>query len=528
MVSTASPPVSIQRRPPAKKLVLVISALVTASAIGLVVLATHWPFSKNEVLEDLREASDSQVTVRSFRETFFPSPGCVLEGVVFAHAKNELKPLITIDRVTVRGSYHGLLTQHVEKIVAEGMRVSVPAFGTGQALHTTKSKITVDEIIANGAIVDFAYHDRDHTPLQFDVHEARLRNVSWNGPMNYEIRVHNPEPPGEVSASGLFGVWNQDNPGETPVSGEYHFENADLSFYKAIAGTLSSQGKFSGKVSHIDISGNTNTPDFEVKSSGHKVNLTAAFTAYVDAIHGDTFLERVEADLWKTHIVAEGSVAKSANGPGKTAILNLRSVRGRIQDLLMLFITANRSPMSGPVTFKARAEIPPGPGPFLKKIKLRGQFGIEGGAFSDASTQQSVNKLSASALGEKDKSDPETALTDLSGEEDLANGVTTFTNLSFGIAGAHARFHGTYNLLNQRIDLRGKMRVDTKISKTESGAKALLLKAMDPFFRKKKNGEVVPVHIGGTYDHPTYGLDLGDKNTRNPRATPGGAWDKKK
>jgi hypothetical protein len=31
---------------------------------------------------------------------------------------------------------------------------------------------------------------------------------------------------------------------------------------------------------------------------------------------------------------------------------------------------------------------------------------------------------------------------------------------------------------------------------------------MSPFFKHKKNGEVVPVHITGTYDHPNFGLDL--------------------
>jgi hypothetical protein len=52
------------------------------------------------------------------------------------------------------------------------------------------------------------------------------------------------------------------------------------------------------------------------------------------------------------------------------------------------------------------------------------------------------------------------------------------------------------------------MRVDTEISKTTTGVKALLLKAIDPFFKKKRKGEVVPVHITGTYEHPQFGLDL--------------------
>jgi hypothetical protein len=59
------------------------------------------------------------------------------------------------------------------------------------------------------------------------------------------------------------------------------------------------------------------------------------------------------------------------------------------------------------------------------------------------------------------------------------------------------------------------MKVDTKISKTSSGAKALLLKIMDPLFRKKKKGEIVPVHILGTYEKPQFGLDLSNKDEKN-------------
>jgi hypothetical protein len=63
-------------------------------------------------------------------------------------------------------------------------------------------------------------------------------------------------------------------------------------------------------------------------------------------------------------------------------------------------------------------------------------------------------------------------------------------------------------LISHKIDLHGQLQVDTKISNTTSGAKAILLKMMDPFFKKKRKGEVLPVRISGTYEHPSFGLDL--------------------
>jgi hypothetical protein len=58
------------------------------------------------------------------------------------------------------------------------------------------------------------------------------------------------------------------------------------------------------------------------------------------------------------------------------------------------------------------------------------------------------------------------------------------------------------------------MKIDTKISKTSSGPKALLLKIMDPLFRKKKKGEIVPVHVLGTYEKPQFGLDLANNDKK--------------
>jgi hypothetical protein len=109
--------------------------------------------------------------------------------------------------------------------------------------------------------------------------------------------------------------------------------------------------------------------------------------------------------------------------------------------------------------------------------------------------------------------DAETVLTNLQGRVVLEGGIAKFSDLSFGIPGADASMYGTYSLLDHKIDLHGRMRVDTKISKTTTGMKSLLLKAMDPFFKKKNKGEVVPVHISGTYEHPLFGLDL-----TNPKA----------
>jgi AsmA-like C-terminal region len=486
--------------------------IIFAVCVGLLVVAgvfcvKYWPFSENSVREDLAEASDSVVTIRSYHPTYFP-PGCTREGVEFRHGKNNLK-LITINKLVVEGSYVGIFRRHVPRITADGARVFVPPFGANVQFHSQHSSIVVDELIANGTGVEFISADRKTSSLIFDVHEALLRSVRWGSPIAYRLKFHNPNPPGEISVEGRFGAWADGHPQDTPMSGNYTFENADLGVYGGIGGTLSSKGKFDGQFKHINVSGTTDTPDFVVRSGGHKRSLSSHFDAYVDAMRGDTFLNRVEARLGRTIVIARGAVA-STGSKGKVANLHFSSGRGHIEDILGLFVTAPRSPMSGDLSFVAHAQLPPGDRPFLEKIKLVAQFGIDDGSFRPE-TQKDVNALSAGARGEN-KDDPETVLTDLKGEVGLSSGVAQFSDLDFGVPGAKAHLHGTYNIVNYRIDLHGNMKVDTKISKTSSGAKALLLKIMDPLFRKKRTGEVVPVHILGTYEKPQFGLDFSNNN----------------
>ena len=127
-----------------------------------------------------------------------------------------------------------------------------------------------------------------------------------------------------------------------------------------------------------------------------------------------------------------------AGQAGKTASLSMGSKDGRIQDLLLLFTKAPQAPTSGMVSFNAKVSLPSGQKPFLKKVELLGDFGIDAGSFSKSDTQQGINSLSQGALGEKnhkvdDDSAPRSVLSDLKGHVSLKNGIATFSNLSFGV-----------------------------------------------------------------------------------------------
>jgi hypothetical protein len=146
-------------------------------------------------------------------------------------------------------------------------------------------------------------------------------------------------------------------------------------------------------------------------------------------------------------------------------------------------------------------------------VELAGTFGIDTGSFTKPQTQEGVNKLSAESRDQDDRN-PATVLSGLKGRVKLKEGTATFSDLAFGIPGASAQLHGTYQVISHKVDLHGTLKMDSTLSRTAHGPKAVIMKIMDPFFKKKPKGSEVPVKITGTYEKPLFGLDLhGEKES---------------
>ena len=102
----------------------------------------------------------------------------------------------------------------------------------------------------------------------------------------------------------------------------------------------------------------------------------------------------------------------------------------------------------------------------------------------------------------------------------MKKGVVKFSKLAFGVEGASLAMAGTYNMDSGQLDFRGKLRLDAKLSQTTTGMKSFFLKAVDPFFKGKDGGTVLPIKITGTKDQPKYGLDLHDKANKELAPAP--------
>jgi len=495
-----------------------IGGLLALVVIGCaaVLVASRWPFTRDTIVRTLQEKFSSKVELKTFHGTYF-TPGCVAEGVTFRrNSDRNAPPIATIEKLTIQGAYWEFFStpKRVRRVKIEGLHIfaSPRSERTDNQARPSSSleqfALIIDEITADGAVVEFASDEPGTEPLKFEIHKLTLNSVADDRSISFHAALLNAKPPGEIRADGQFGPLQPQNVGRTFLSGSYVFEHADLGVFPGIGGTLSSTGKFNGVLEHIEVAGSTDVPDFQAKRSAHAVHLKTQFHAIVNGMQGDVALQSVHAQFGRTSVVSQGEVATKAGSEGKTVSLDATELQGRIQDWLRLLSKADRPALTGAMNFMAQVMVPPGERSFIERVNLQGDFGIDAMSFTRSTTQEKVDSLSQVAQGEKENDDPTSVIENLKGHVALKNAVATFSDLSFSVPGALARMHGTFGLLTEQINLHGSLQVDNKLSKGTMGMKSFLLKVVEPFLKKKSAGEIVPIKIGGSFDHPSYGLDL--------------------
>jgi hypothetical protein len=86
------------------------------------------------------------------------------------------------------------------------------------------------------------------------------------------------------------------------------------------------------------------------------------------------------------------------------------------------------------------------------------------------------------------------------------------TDLAYELPGATVNLAGQYSLDGKEFNFTGKVRTKAPLSNmVASKWKSVLLKPIDPFFKKDGAGAQIPIRITGTGDKPHVGLKLGGK-----------------
>lgn len=480
----------------AKKIATVtIVGVALVVACGVFLVHRFWPFTEESVRSRLAQSTSAQIRFGNFHTRFFP-PGCVAEDVVIRRNSGGL--FITVSRMIIRSTLFGLFRQHLSTLQAEDMHVELSHSDLVGANYSGQ-QITIDHFIADGSLLEIA-QGAGRQPLRFTFHKFRLQNLGGSGKTKFSAIFDNPMPAGLLHTSGQFGPWNA-NSSATPVSGQYSLQNADLGVFEGLGGKITTSGSFNGTFKQMEVEGTTLTPEFEVTSTRHKLPLQTRFEASVNAITGETNLHDVKAKLGHDELDAFGSIAAQSDGK-RAAVIQLTCTRGRIEDTFYPFISG-RSPITGDVGFRIRVVIPAGQESFVKKIKLESEFQILNAALTNSQTESRMNQIAQGPHQKELFRDSQ-----WQGRVNVTDGVANVSRLVVQEGDASAEFHGSYNLLNQRLNIHGKLATQASLSKTTSGIKAVFAKAIEPLLKKHRKEKIIPVKITGTYQHPSFGLDM--------------------
>lgn len=441
------------------------------------------------------------------------------EGLALRPKQTPQTPLLAMKKFSFEVDLGSLWERPalVRRVRLEGLEINLPPKGQRPSMSGKPAEapsegkapaVRIQEVIADGARYVMLPKDPEKAPLVFDIHKLTLTDAGPGVAMRYRAELTNAKPPGLIRCEGTLGPWITAKPSETPLTGKYVFEKADLGVFKGIAGTLASTGQFKGVLNELEVDGETRTPDFRLTSAGNAVKLTTKYHAFVDGTNGNTLLEPVTATLGSTVFECKGGVVRYAGEKGKTVDLDVKMLRGRLDDVLHLAMKGDRPLMTGGMTLALKFKLPPGKGAVEDKLVTSGVFKLKGARFTSAEIQSKLDDLSRRAQGKPS----EEGLTDLpvemGGRFDVAGGVIRFPELKFAVPGAQVELTGSYSFSSEAIDFHGTSRTDARLSQMmKTGWKRLALKPVDPFFAKQGSGTVFNIAITGTREAPKFGRE---------------------
>ena len=512
-----------------KRRLLIAGLLLATIAASLFAAYVIWDLRprriEDRIIASLIARFDSQVTVGSADISVFPALTTSGTDLTFRYqGRTDVPPLITIPSFAASAPISGLLGQrlHLGSVRLEGLRIYVPpdrlqANGDDAGVPKPRlrgriPRLFIDELVAREASLEIASKKRDRLPRIFEIHDLVMNDFADDRPAKFQAGITNPIPRGRVETNGTFGPWQADEPRLTQVNGQYTFKDANLDDIKGISGILSSVGSYQGTLDRIEVEGQTETPKFAIDLAGQPVPLTTKFKAIVDGTNGDTWLDRVEAKLGQSSILASGAIVRTEDVKGRRVTLDVQLRQARMEDLMRLAVKSAKPPLSGRVDLATKFLLPAGTQDVVDRLQLAGQFSLAEAKFANVDVQRRLTSLSLRARGKENPEEEvngESIVSKMQGTFALNHAVLEFSNLTFSVPGAMVQLAGTYTLHDEQLDFHGDLMVDASLADMTSGFKSLLARLAQPFFRRKGGGSQLPIKITGPRSKPEFGLDVG-------------------
>jgi hypothetical protein len=506
---------------------LVLAIIVGAIVVAAIYLPRASELVRTRVIAELNRDLESEVDVESLQVSLRPTLRVAIRGLVMRHkGRRDVPPLIHIRSLTADLSLSGWMAHRLDRASIEGLQIFIPPRNREGATPTDagrKDRATpeqprkataaasgwfIDRLVSTDATLFLAVREPGIPPREFHIHRLAMSAVGADRVMAFQAALNNPRPAGEIETAGTFGPWQKDEPSLTPLRATYTFFHADLGTFKGIGGILTSEGAFGGILERIEATGSTTTPDFRLSISGNPVPLTTRFEAVIDGTNGNTVLTHIDATLGHSQLIVSGAVIGKPGIDGRTITIDATIPKGRLDDVLRLAVKGKTPPLTGDIEVKTKILLPPGDRDVVDKLQLDGTFRVKAARFTSLDIQSALQALSRRGRGKPKEASGPSPVSNMAGRFTLENTVMTLPTLTFGVPGATIRLSGRYHLRQETLDFLGTVRLQAKASQTMTGMKRFLVKPFDPLLARDGAGTVLPIHIAGTRDHPTFKVDV--------------------
>jgi len=513
-----------------RRLILIASVLSLLLVVGAAAWFV-WTLRPERVREQLIAAVSNRfaarVDVDAANITIIPRPA-IAGSRLRVHLRNadtDLPPLISVNAFEASAPFTGLTGPrvHLGNVTLTGTDIRIPpgglkptvrsldTSGPGAPARDNGPSIVIDEIVSHDARLEIATRKPNKLPRVFEIHDLIMRGFGLPEGAHFQAGVTNAIPRGRVETTGVFGPWLTEDPSLTPIRGEYSFRNANLDDIKGIGGILSSVGQYRGTLERIEVDGQTETPEFSIDIANQPVPLFTRFKAIVDGTNGDTWLDRVDARLGQSNILASGAIVRDRDVKGRHVALDIQIRDARIEDVLQLAVKATKAPMTGRMELTTTFLLPAGEQDVIDRLNLNGRFRLAQARFSNIDVQRRIEALSLRARGDENAEatgSGSSVVSNLRGRFVMRGAKIDFTELTFSIPGAEVQLAGLYDLRKETLDFQGELLVQASLADMTSGFKSFLARLAQPFFRREGGGSRFPIKISGPRSKPVFGLDM--------------------
>jgi hypothetical protein len=322
--------------------------------------------------------------------------------------------------------------------------------------------------------------------------------------------VDTPLPGDRAQATGTVGPWPRRDFDLLPITAKYTFEG-DAGSVPGVQGAIRASGDVLGTLERLATHGVASSPALRLTSAdGGALPMTATYEAVFDGTSGDLFLTRLTTTLGQSAFETSGTVLRVRGVRGRHITLAVKTPdQAEVADPLRLLVDGARPPLGGRLVLDASLDLPPGPEDVLDRLTASGAFRLERARFTSASVQGKVDELSRRGQGRPDDTTIAAVPAQMRGQVDIRGRRMTLRAIRFAVPGASLEASGSYRLDTERLNFRGVARLDARASRTQRGARRLLLLPVDPLLRRDGAGTRLVLDIRGTKTEPKLDLDIG-------------------